>query len=94
MEVLKDFYKTVRPWGFWEPVHRAVLREDPHFEANRNFRRDMLNVLIGTVGQTALTALPVFVVLRMPQPALLSGLVLLACAFVLRKTWYKRLPFS
>jgi solute:Na+ symporter, SSS family len=94
LEVLKDFYRTVRPWGFWEPVHRAVLHDSPDFAANRNFRRDMLNVLIGTVGQTALTALPVFAVLRMPQPALLSGLVLLVCALILRHTWYKRLLLS
>ena len=44
MDVLKNFYKTVRPWGFWQPVHEAVVAENPHFEANKNFKQDMFNV--------------------------------------------------
>ncbi len=26
--VLKNFYKTVRPWGFWNPILRLVQIED------------------------------------------------------------------
>ncbi|HQU71881.1 MAG TPA: Na+:solute symporter, partial [Calditrichia bacterium] len=29
MAVLKSFYRQVRPWGFWGPVHQAVLAEQP-----------------------------------------------------------------
>ncbi len=93
-EVLKEFYKTVRPWGFWGPVKRAILKEDPTFEPNRGFRRDLMNVFIGTIGQTAITALPVFTVLLMPGQALLSALVLAGTSVVLWNTWYKRLPYN
>lgn len=92
MEVLKKFYRNVRPWGFWGPVDEAVKKEDPAFETNKSFGLDMFNVLIGTVGQTAITALPVFIVLMMPGQGFLTAGVLLVCVFILWKTWYKKLP--
>ncbi|MEZ5020752.1 MAG: hypothetical protein R2756_11675 [Bacteroidales bacterium] len=33
-ETLKKFYRQVRPWGFWKPVERMVVAEDPAFRAN------------------------------------------------------------
>jgi len=92
VEVLKNFYKNVRPWGFWQPIHEAVLKDDPAFEANKNFKRDMFNVLVGTIGQTAITALPVFIVLLMPTQSIITALVLGICIFILWKTWYQKLP--
>lgn len=92
MQVLIKFYKTVKPWGFWGPVYKQILQSDPDFEPNRNFRSDMFNVLVGTIGQTAITALPVFAVLLMPvQTALTTG-VLTVCIVILWKTWYTKLP--
>jgi hypothetical protein len=40
--VLKKFYTTVKPWGFWQPVLEAVKAENPAFEANKNFKKDAL----------------------------------------------------
>lgn len=91
-EVLKKFYKNVRPWGFWGPIHAEVLKENPDFEANKNFSLDMFNVVIGTIGQTAITALPVFVVLLMPTQSILTAVVLAVCIFILWKSWYQKLP--
>ena len=28
-EILKSFYRNVRPWGFWEPIYRLCRAEDP-----------------------------------------------------------------
>src|SRR4051812_3118436 len=36
--VLRKFYSTVRPWGFWKPVHQQVIKEDPDFPANKRFK--------------------------------------------------------
>ncbi|MEZ4901628.1 MAG: hypothetical protein R2822_07655 [Spirosomataceae bacterium] len=94
IEVLKNFYKNVRPWGYWGVIHEAVLKEDPTFEANKNFKRDMFNVLIGTIGQTAITALPVFMVLLMPIQSIITALILGVCMIILWKTWYQKLPTS
>jgi SSS family solute:Na+ symporter len=92
MSVLKSFYRNVRPWGFWKPVYAEVLKDDPSFEPNKDFGKDMFNVLIGTIAQTAITALPVFIVLLKPQPGIISAVVLLMCVLILRKTWYQKLP--
>jgi Na+/proline symporter len=91
MKVLKEFYRRVRPWGFWGPVRDAVLAEDPGFPVNRNFRRDALNVVIGTVVQTALVALPIYIVLRQFD-GIAACLALVAVGgAILKKTWYDRL---
>jgi solute:Na+ symporter, SSS family len=91
MNVLKEFYRRVRPWGFWGPVREAVLAEDPAFPVNKNFRRDMMNVVIGTTVQTALVALPIYVVLRRFD-GIAACLALVAVGgTILKKTWYDRL---
>src|SRR6185437_8215753 len=35
IKVLKSFYKQVRPWGFWRPIHEMVVEEDPSFVPNK-----------------------------------------------------------
>ncbi|MFA6335652.1 MAG: hypothetical protein WCX48_08900, partial [Bacteroidales bacterium] len=45
-EILIKFYKNVRPWGFWKPIHEKVVKEDPSFEGNKDFRRDVVNVIV------------------------------------------------
>lgn len=91
-EVLKKFYRKVRPWGFWKPIEHAVKRDDPSFEPNRNFGWDMFNVVIGTAAQTAITALPVFLILLMPMQSAITGSILAVCVLILWKTWYQKLP--
>src|SRR5882672_9002 len=91
MRLLMDFYRRVRPWGFWGPVRAAVLREDPAFPVNRNFRRDMLNVVVGTVVQTVLVALPLYVVLRRFDGVAVCLAILAVGGVVLKKNWYDRL---
>lgn len=91
-EVLKKFYKTVQPWGFWKPVEQAVKEEYPDFVPDHHFKRDMFNAATGVTAQTAITALPVFAVLMMPTQAGITAAVLMVCVFVLWKTWYQKLP--
>jgi Na+/proline symporter len=89
--MLMDFYRRVRPWGWWGPVRDAVLAEDPAFPVNQNFRRDAFNVVVGTGVQTALVALPIYVVLRRFD-GIATCLALIAVGgTILKKTWYDRL---
>jgi Na+/proline symporter len=90
-ETLKTFYRTVRPWGFWGPIRREVEAEDPNFRPNKNFKRDMVNVVVGTIWQTALVALPIYVVLmRWTAAAVATMLVVLTMVF-LKRNWYDKL---
>lgn len=91
MTVLKTFYKTVKPWGFWKPVQNRVMQEDPAFEPNRRVGWDLFNVLIGIIGQLCLTLLPMYLVLWMKLPLLITLLILLLVILVLKKTWWNTL---
>ncbi len=90
-ERLKSFYKSVRPWGFWGPVQKMVEQDDPEFTANPYFKRDMFNVAIGTILQTALVALPVFIVIKAPSSAFVTTAIIVVAIVVLKKTWYANL---
>lgn len=89
--VLKKFYRTVRPWGFWEPIRQKVMAEDPLFSPNKNFRRDMINVTLGIIAQCCLTILPMYFVLWEVGPLLMTVLLLVVLVIVLHTTWWKQL---
>ena len=91
-KTLKEFYRNVRPWGFWGPIKKKVMAEDPTFEPNKNFKRDMFNVVIGTIAQTALVALPIYIVLKQAMPIWITIIITVICAFILKKTWWDKLP--
>ncbi|MCK7558040.1 hypothetical protein MKQ70_24750 [Chitinophaga sedimenti] len=91
INTLKEFYKTVRPWGFWKPVHTLVVREDPAFEGNKNFKLNMFNVALGIVGQLCLTILPMYLILWMKLPLLITIVILVVILAILKKTWWNKL---
>lgn len=90
-ETLKNFYLRVRPWGFWKPIHEKLLAEYPDLEANRNFGRDMVNVVVGIVWQTALTATGIFLVIEMYSALLACIAVVLVTSAFLKYNWYDKL---
>lgn len=91
METLKHFYRTVRPWGWWKPVHAQVMADDPAFRPNKRFSMDMLNVLLGVTAQICLTLLPIYAVLAMQLPLAVTVIILVIVCIILRQTWWKHL---
>ncbi len=91
MEVLKKFYKQVRPWGFWKPVHELVVAEDSDFKANKNFKRDMFNVVIGIIWQTSLVALPIFLVIQEKMYIIYDLIALVITSLIMKMNWYDKL---
>jgi Na+/proline symporter len=89
--VLMDFYRRVRPWGFWGPVLKKVLAEDPGFKRNKDFGRDMFNIVVGIVWQISLVALPLYIVIQEYQRAALTLAVTLGTSAILKFTWYDHL---
>ena len=89
--VLKKFYMTVRPWGYWGPIRDRVLAEDPTFPVNKNFGLDMMNVVLGIIAQCCLTILPMYVVLWAKMPLAITVAILLLIVLVLKKTWWNKL---
>lgn len=90
-ETLKKFYKSVRPWGFWKPVYTMVVKDDPAFEPNKRFRLDMFNVVLGIIAQLCMTVLPMYIVLSMHLPLLITITILILIILILKKTWWEKL---
>jgi solute:Na+ symporter, SSS family len=87
-EVLKDFYRRVRPWGFWNPILKRVQAEDPAFQRNKDFWRDMFNIVVGICWQIGLVVLPMFIVTWHVRSALISLAVIAVTSSILKFTWY------
>ena len=81
----------MRPWGFWGPILAKVQAEDPSFKPNPDFLRDMFNIVVGTVWQTSLVALPIYIVIRRFDAALTAFGIVLVTAVILKFTWYDNL---
>ena len=90
-EILKKFYKNVRPWGFWTPVLKMVLEEEPNFKRNTNFSRDMINVAVGIAWQTCLITLPIYIVLKQCKPMVITIVILIVTSVFLKINWYNKL---
>jgi Na+/proline symporter len=91
-EVLKGFYRRVRPWGFWGPVHAMVVKEDPTFARNKDFLRDMFNIVVGTAWQCSFILLAMYLVTRSFRNASITLAVGVVTSVILKKSWYDRLP--
>ncbi len=91
MAVLKSFYSNVRPWGFWGPVHDAVMVDDPSFQRNKNFKLNMFNVVLGTIAQLCFTILPMYLVLMQKMALAITVGILAVIAAILKKTWWNKL---
>ncbi len=91
MEVLKKFYLKTRPWGFWKPVYHALKAEHPNLETNKAFGRDMFNVAIGIIWQTALTAAPIFMIIQYFTQMWIALGVVAVCTVILKFNWYDKM---
>ncbi|ULC60890.1 Na+:solute symporter [Flaviramulus sp. BrNp1-15] len=89
--VLKTFYKNVRPWGFWKPINDKLVAEDPNFKKNKDFGRDMFNVVVGIVAQTVLVILPMYIIFRQSMPIYISLAILVVSVLLLKKYWWNKL---
>ncbi|MDT0651879.1 sodium:solute symporter, partial [Zunongwangia sp. F297] len=90
-DTLMEFYKRTRPWGFWKPIKEKVKQEDPGFEENNAFGRDMFNVLIGTIAQTLLVVIPFYIILRENVPLIISCVILIISVVILKKNWWDKI---
>jgi SSS family solute:Na+ symporter len=90
-DILKEFYSRVRPWGFWGPVYRKVIADNPDFKKNRHFKRDGFNIGIGLIWQITLVALPMYIVLKQSVPMVVALIILVLTSYLLKKNWYDKM---
>ncbi|WP_111642621.1 sodium:solute symporter family protein [Marinimicrobium alkaliphilum] len=91
MAVLKKFYLKVRPWGFWGPVYRELLKDYPELKRNEDFGRDAVNVVVGIIWQTGLVAAPIFMVIKHWPEFVMAMVVVAITSVFLYFNWYLKL---
>jgi solute:Na+ symporter, SSS family len=89
--LLKSFYRRVRPAGFWGPVHRALLA-DGIVLPREAFGWDALSALIMAVGLQALFLMSTCAVTHQWSAFWAALAVVAASAASLYFTWYRKLP--
>ncbi|SHI31705.1 sodium:solute symporter family protein [Aquimarina spongiae] len=91
MEVLKHFYKTTKPWGFWKPVYDQIKIEDPEFTANTDFWKDTFNCIVGVIWQMTFVLIPMYLLIRQYDYLSVVIGIMLVTTFILKKTWYDKM---
>ena len=87
MKTLKSFYKTVRPWGWWGPIYKELLKEDGKLKKNTNFWNDMFNCAVGIVWQSSMIVMPIYFVIRDYPKGLIALSVFAITSLILKFTW-------
>ena len=87
MKTLKSFYKTVRPWGWWTPVYKELLKEESTLKKNTDFWNDMFNCAIGIVWQSSMIVMPIYFVIRDYPKGLIALSVFAITSLILKFTW-------
>ncbi|MEN7547271.1 sodium:solute symporter family protein [Rapidithrix thailandica] len=90
-EAVKQFYKQTKPWGFWGPIKREVMRENPGFVPNHDFKRDSFNIVIGVLWQMSQVVIPIYFMIHENGKLLLWGAVFLVTSGLLKKYWWDQL---
>ena len=90
-EVLKKFYSSVRPWGFWNPIYEKVKVEQPGFQKNIDFKRDMMNCVVGIAWQMSMVVMPIYLVIHEFSPMTIALGVFVITSMLLKVYWYDRL---
>lgn len=87
MDVLKTFYKDVRPWGWWGPVIRSFENKNDLITVNADFWKDMLNCAIGIIWQSSMIVLPIYFMVRDYPKAIISFIIFAITSIILKFTW-------
>ncbi len=90
-EAVKNFYKKTRPWGFWGPIKREVMLEDPSFIPNQDLGRDAANVVVGIIWQMAQVVIPIYFMIRENTQMVIWCAILIITSAWLKKFWWDRL---
>ena len=89
---LREFYRTIQPWGFWGPVRREVAVIFPEHRQEKMFGLDMFNCAVGAACLFCLNTMPFYFMLHDWGMFLRLMLVFLLTVAIMYRTWYKRLP--
>lgn len=88
--VLRNFYATTRPFGFWKPI-RAQIPAERLQGVNKENRRDILSTVIAVPWMLTLCITPMLLIVRKWETFLDALVVLATLSTLLYFTWYRHL---
>lgn len=91
MDAVKSFYRQTRPWGWWGPVKKEVMREDPSFIPNQDLGKDAFNILTGMAWQMAQVLIPIYFMIRDHTQLAIWTMVFFVTSWLLKKYWWNKL---
>lgn len=91
MEVLKEFYRRIKPAGAWRPVRQAVENDDDTL-TSEPFVWDAVSALITAAGLQSLYLMSIYAVTHQWFRFWIALTVVACCSVLLYFTWYRRLP--
>ncbi|HID39842.1 MAG TPA: sodium:solute symporter [Calditrichaeota bacterium] len=90
-KVLKNFYLTTRPFGFWKP-YKKYLSYDARNKMEKEHRNDIISLPIILVWQLTLYLLPMQLIIHTYQTFWITLGIFLACTAGIYWFWYRNLP--
>jgi len=90
-KTLEEFYKNVRPWGFWKPILKKIQSSDANVRKNDKFYRDMFNIFIGMVWQINMVLVPIYLLVYEYTAFTVSLILVIGTTLILKKNWYDKL---
>jgi Na+/proline symporter len=91
-EQIDDFYRKVRPFGFWNGVAERALGDGKPANSPISFWVALVNIVIGMVATYTLYMSPVYLMGKWYAEAATCLGIFAACSIALYFTWYKTLP--
>lgn len=90
-ETLINFYKNVRPWGWWGPVYKKAKAIYPNITKNKDLPRDSFNILIGIIWQTTLVVAPIYLVIRHYNGLFITLGLFVVTSIILKFNWLDKI---
>ena len=92
-EVLKHFYRTTRPFGFWKPLEH-VLPDKIRKAMIKEHRTDLIAIPFAFGWQITILLRPMLLIFKIYGAFWTTLAVFVVCLIGLYKFWYKNLPPS
>jgi hypothetical protein len=91
-EQIDDFYRKVRPFGFWGDISRRALADGKPANSPINPWLALVNIALGMVATYSLYMSPVYLMGKWYTETGVCVGIFVACSAALYFTWVKTLP--
>jgi hypothetical protein len=90
MDVLREFYRRTKPFGFWGPVRAELAAADVAANRRANLM-EIASAVLAMPAQLTLFLLPMAIIMKSWNQAAGLAVVLLLLGTALYFTWYRNL---